>query len=284
MPFKYAVFTVMCPEYDLEQTAAMAKAVGFDGLEWRVYKASPEPITQFNYWRANRSTVDVDHLETTLPRAKQLADQHGLAMPVLGTYLGCHDHAAVERVMRVAAEVGVRKLRVGSPGYDGSRPYPELYEQAVRDYAAVEKLAAKYGVQACAETHPGIITPSMGLMHRLVSHFDPKHIGVIYDPANFVNEGFENYQMGLELVGPYLAHVHAKNCMWVPAGQENDVAKFELRTVPGPQGQVDWRKVLGLLKKMGYEGWISFEDFSDGETKTKLTDSLAYFKKLEAAL
>jgi sugar phosphate isomerase/epimerase len=281
MAWKYAVFTVMCPEYDLERTAEVAASLGFDGLEWRVTKKAPEPITEISYWRGNRSTVDVDNIETDLPRARKIADQHGLAMPILGTYLRCSEHEMIGRVMAASASVGCYKMRVGVPQYDGTRPYPELYEEAVRDYGGVAGLAAKYGVQACIEMHMDIITPSAGLAHRIVSHFDPAHVGVIFDPGNMVVEGYEQYQMALEVLGPYLSHVHAKNCLWEKVGEEDGVAKWQWKMAAVKQGQTDWQKVVAALKKVGYVGWLSFEDFSEGETRAKLAEALGYLRGLQ---
>jgi len=282
MAWKYAVFTVMCPECDLEQTASLAESLGLDGLEGRVTKKAPEPITEVSYWGANRSTVGIDNVDAELARAKEIAGAHGLAMPILGTYMKCSDLEVVEAAMRAAAAVGCPKLRVGPPGYDGSRPYQDLFEGAVRDFEKVTKLARKHKVQACIEMHMGNITPSAGLAHRLVSRFDPAEVGVIFDPGNMVVEGFENYQMALELLGPYLSHVHAKNCMWVKTGEEDGVAKWEWKMAAVKQGQADWTAIVAALKKVGYDGWLSFEDFSEGETGTKLSEALAYLKALEA--
>lgn len=284
MAWKYAVFTVMCPECDLEQTASLAESLGFDGLEWRVTKKAPEPITEVSYWSANRSTVGIDDVAAELGRAKEIADAHGLAMPMLGTYMKCSDLDVVDAAMQAAAAVGCPKLRVGPPRYDGSRPYQDLFEGAVGDFEKVAKLARKHKVQACIEMHMGNITPSAGLAHRLVSRFDPAEVGVIFDPGNMVVEGFENYQMALELLGPYLSHVHAKNCNWVKAGEEAGVAKWEWKMAAVKQGQADWTAIVAALKKVGYDGWLSFEDFSEGETGTKLSEALAYLKALEAAI
>lgn len=283
MAWKYSVFTVMCPELNPEETAELCASLGVDGLEWRVTKKSPEPVKEVGYWSGNRSTVDIDDVERDLPRAKKIADAHGLAMPALGTYMKAGERDAVERAMRAAAEVGCPKMRVGPPGYDGARSYGELYEEAVRDFEQVAALARRYGVQACIEMHMGNITPSAGLAHRLVSNFDPKEIGVIFDPGNMVVEGYEQYQMGLELLGPHLSHVHAKNCMWVKAGEENGVAKWEWRMASVEEGQADWAAIVATLRRVGYDGWLSFEDFSEGETREKLREALAYLKKLEAA-
>ncbi len=282
MAWKYAVFTVMCPEHDLEQTAALASSLGFDGLEWRVAEKASEPITEVSYWGANRSTVDIAKIDSDLTRAKEIADRHGLTMPILGTYMKCSELKVVESAMRASAAVGCPKLRVGPPGYDGSRPYQELFDRALRDFEEVTGLAHKYEVQACIEMHMGNITPSAGLAHRLVSHFDPEDIGVIFDPGNMVVEGFENYQMGLELLGPYLSHVHAKNCMWARTGEEQGGAKWEWRMAGVKQGQADWTAIAAALKKVGYDGWLSFEDFSEGATETKLSEALGYLKALEA--
>jgi len=283
MAWKYAVFTVMCPEWDLEETAAAAASLGFDGLEWRVTHKAPEPIKEVSYWGANRSTVDIDDIDADLARAKRIADSHGLAMPALGTYMSAGELDVVEAAMRAAAAVGCPKLRVGPPRYDGSRSYHELFQEATANLGAVAKLARKHRVQACIEMHMGNITPSAGLAHRLVSQFDPAEIGVIFDPGNMVVEGFENYQMGLELLGPYLSHVHAKNCAWVQTGEQDGVAKWEWRMVPCRKGQADWSAIVAALHKVGYEGWLSFEDFSEGDTRAKLADSLAHLKQLEGA-
>jgi sugar phosphate isomerase/epimerase len=284
MSWKYAVFTVMCPESGLEETASLAASLGFDGLEWRVTKKSPEPIDEISYWGGNRSTVDIDNVGTDLARAREIADAHGLAMPILGTYMKASEPDVVEAAMQAAADAGCPKLRVGPPGYDGSRPYQELYEEALRDCEKVAELARRYDVQACIEMHMGNITPSAGLAHRVVSHFDPKELGVIFDPGNMVVEGFERYQMALELLGPYLSHVHAKNCVWVHAGDEDGAARWEWRMAPVRRGQADWAEIVAALKKVRYQGWVSFEDFSEGETRAKLADALGYLKRLEATV
>ena len=89
--------------------------------------------------------------------------------------------------------------------------------------------------------------------------------------------------MGLELLGPDLSHVHAKNCAWARTGEDDGVAKWEWQMAAVKQGQADWTTIVAALKKVGYDGWLSFEDFSEGDTETKLSEALAYLKGLEAA-
>ncbi|GIX08239.1 MAG: hypothetical protein KatS3mg115_2642 [Candidatus Poribacteria bacterium] len=68
--------------------------------------------------------------------------------------------------------------------------------------------------------------------------FRPEQVGVIHDAGNMVHEGFENYQMGCELLGPYLAHVHVKNAAWVreagdPPASSPDGGQSGHRSVKG---------------------------------------------------
>lgn len=47
------------------------------------------------------------------------------------------------------------------------------------------------------------------------------------------------------------------------------------------EGFVDWKQVMGDLKTVGYEGYLSFEDFSDIPTEKKLAENIEYLKSLE---
>ena len=69
--------------------------------------------------------------------------------------------------------------------------------------------------------------------------------------------------MGLEVLGPYLAHVHLKNARWAPAGARDDgTVRWAAAFAPLDEGSVDVRDLLRALRAVGYDGWISFEDFS----------------------
>lgn len=87
--------------------------------------------------------------------------------------------------------------------------------------------------------------------------------------------------MGLELLGPYLSHVHVKNAAWLENGTSPDGEKlWKHSMVATRDGSVSWPEVLISLDKAGYRGWLSFEDFGPGDTKTKLAEDLAYVKGL----
>lgn len=285
MPFKYSVFTVMLPDYDIPQAAALLKSLGYDGVEWRVHVVPEVFPEKPDFWRGNRATINVETIREKAPEVKRITEDAGLEIMALGTYLSYKMPDDVAKCMEAARTMGCRAIRVSSPNYDGSTNYNDLYEEAVDGYGVIENLCRDFGVRANIELHHGSMCPSAGLAYRLVSNFDPDFIGVIFDPGNMVCEGYENWQMGLELLGPYLSHVHVKNAGWYPVEESADGEKVWKHQMVGlKEGSVDWTKVLVSLDKAGYNGWLAFEDFGPGDTKQKLADDIAYIKALAGRL
>jgi sugar phosphate isomerase/epimerase len=279
---KFSVFTVMMPEFSPEEAVALLRKLGYDGVEWRVTKPNWQPGAQANYWGNNRCTVDIATVDAQAAHLAKLTRDAGLEVAALGTYMGHQDLADIERAMRAAAEMGCPRLRVSPPRYDRAIGYPRLFAESLAGYIAVEKLAKKYGVQACLEIHMGNICSSPSLAHRLVSHFDPRYIGAILDPGNMVYEGYEDWRMGMELLGPYLAHVHLKSSQWTPVGtRPTGETEWKASAAPLDKGIIDFRQFMADLRAVGYDGWCSFEDFSDsGSTQEKLARNLAYIRSL----
>lgn len=285
MPFRYSVFTVMMPELGISESASLLKSLGYDGVEWRVHSVpSPFPDKP-DFWRGNRATIDIETIAKNAPEIRRITEDAGLEIVGLGTYLGYKLVDDVARCMEAARTMGCQSIRVSPPNYDGSVNYNDLYEEAVEGYAGIEALARQFGVRANIEIHHGNMCCSAGLTYRLVSNFDPDCIGVIFDPGNMICEGRENWQLGLELLGPYLSHVHVKNAAWMKSAESDDgEAVWKSQMVGLKDGIVNWADVLVALDKIGYNGWLSFEDFGPGDTKTKLTDDIAYIRALVSRL
>ena len=70
--------------------------------------------------------------------------------------------------------------------------------------------------------------------------------------------------MGIDLLGPYLQHVHVKNNQVSTVDVTNN---FGLRTASQftslNAGIIDWSYVLQHLQKAGYDGWLSLKIFGD---------------------
>lgn len=261
---KLSVFTVATPELGPDELAAAAREAGLTGIEWRYTEVPAEAASQpHSYWGNNICTIRPSGGDAELARFQAAAERHGVKTISVTPYLKAGDLEATEQVLRAAKTLGASFIRLGVPGYDRSRPFEELFslERAyLRDAAA---LCAQYGVKGLVETHHNTIAPTASAARRLLEGLDPAHVGVLFDPGNMVHEGFENYKMGLEILGPYLAHVHVKNAGWEPGEPAADGSViWSSKWMPIDQGIVPWRQVIADLVAVGYDGYLGVEDFS----------------------
>ncbi|MBI3628259.1 MAG: sugar phosphate isomerase/epimerase [Candidatus Rokubacteria bacterium] len=238
---KFSVQTAVLPELTREQVVAALRRHGYDGVEWRLHE---------------EYHVKPSELREKASDIRRLVRDHGLDVSCLMGYAPLADVGLQERIAEACAVMECPRYRPGAVLYDGTRSYRDLHDETVDRLGKVIEAVAPYRVKPVIETHFGTVAPSASLAYRLVQHFDPAHVGINYDPANLVIEGHEAWQLGLELIGPYLDYVHAKNVSWV---RENGVWRWRFEAMD--RGQVDWREVARVLKKVGYDGWISFENF-----------------------
>jgi len=288
---KFAIFTVSTPDLTPENAVRELKAANYDGIEWRV---TDEPVMSgsgrtvaghgpsVGFWQGNRCTLSLTALIDMAPLVRAMTEAAGLAIPSIGTYVSCEEPDLVEHAMKGALALGAPALRVRVPNYDGVAPYLTLRERAKSQYREVEAMAKHYGLKALIEMHMNNIVPSASACAAFVAGFDPRYVGIIHDCGNMVYEGYEQYRLGVEVLGPYLAHVHIKSAKWESVGARADgstewrAAFASLRT-----GIVDVRKLLDALHAVHYDGWIAFEDFStDVPLSERIRDNLAYVKAL----
>lgn len=259
-----SVFTVATPELTPEELGKAAREAGIHAIEWR-YKEAPADAESLkpSYWGNNLCTLLPSGGDEMIERFREVAEVNGLRSLSVTPYLTAGDLEATEEVLRAAKRIGASFIRLGIPGYDRSRPFAELFELARGYLKEAEKLCRQYGVKGLIETHHVTIAPSASAAYRLCEGFDPDCIGVLYDPGNMVHEGYENYKMGLELLGPYLAHVHVKNAGWKTNGiAEDGSVRWDSVWSGLTEGVVPWKQVIEDLKAVGYEGYLGVEDFS----------------------
>lgn len=276
---KLSVFTVSTPDLTPEELVQAAREAGLHGVEWRFKEVPAEVAGEApSFWRNNRCSIDPTLPDEEILRFKHITEAEGLEVTGLAPYLNSLDLEQTEQAFHAARLLGAKMMRVGAAGYAATTPYSELYDNTVRYLKEAERLAKQYGVKGVVETHHQTIAPSASLVHRLVSHCDSDHIGVLYDPGNMVYEGYEHFRMGLELLGPYLAHVHIKNAAWTRTGTSEDgTAEWHCDWAPLRDGVIDFRKLMADLKSVRYDGYLGIEDFSGQYTSKEMLHQFAEF-------
>ncbi|QDZ14458.1 sugar phosphate isomerase/epimerase family protein [Humibacter ginsenosidimutans] len=275
---RFSVFTASTPQWTPAEAAAALAAQGWDGIEWRV--TDQQPAAEPGFWAGNRATWPLTGLERHLDEIARVTRDAGLAYSGIGGYARAFDHENVERMLAATSVLGAHRVRVTMPEL-GTGPYRELFTATRADLEWVASRAAHHGVQALIEMHHRTITSSASAAYRMLEGLDPEHIGVIHDSGNVVFEGHEDYLAGFELLGEYLAHVHVKNVAWHPTGERraDGSAVWRADWATLRDGQVDVDDYFAALATVGYDRWVTLEDFSTELPLAQRTaDNLAFVK------
>ncbi|MFI6759772.1 sugar phosphate isomerase/epimerase family protein [Micromonospora sp. NPDC050417] len=276
---RFSVFTASTPQWSPFEAANALAEQGWDGIEWRI--TDQEPAAEPGFWVGNRATWPLRGLEEHLAEIDRITRACGLEFSGLGGYVPSRDRANVERMLSATAVLGAGRVRVTMPAL-GTGRYPDLFDATRRDLEWAAERAAGYGVSVLVELHHRTIVASASAAIRLVDGLDPARVGVIHDIGNLVIEGQEDYLAAFEMLGPYLAHVHVKNAVWRPVGQRPDGSTaWAEQWAPLRHGQADVGAYFGALAEVGYDGWVTVEDFSTAQPLAERTrDNLAYLRTL----
>ncbi len=285
---KYSATTVFMPQLTLAEQAALLSRLGFDGIELRVRRVTDEVRAKAepSNWGYHVNDLTPENFAAKAPEIRTILADHGLSFVGIASNAPCTDLEQLKRLIEGAVACGGQPLlRVGATtGYkaDGSQNYWEIYGETVAGFARVVELAKGTGIKLLIEMHGNTIHPSASLAYRLASNFSPNDVGVIYDPQNMVRDGYETIALALQLLGPYLAHCHLgahRPLLGTPNDKGTMQWKWEQCSLG--DGLFDVPTMLAQFKKVGYQGFISIEDFANLPVEDKLSRAIAYLKSLE---
>jgi sugar phosphate isomerase/epimerase len=281
---KYSVTSVILPDLDLVETCHLLQQLGYDGVEWRVRYTPAEAVGKgYSFWGAHKTDLSPGNLANKAVEVARITREHGLAIPAIASNLRSNEKDEIKRLAEGVALMGKIPIRLQACcGYDRTARYPDLYERAVASFAEAVEILKPYGIKALIEIHGGTLMVSASLAYRIVSNFSPGQIGVIYDVNNMALDGFETFRLGMELLGDYLQHCHAGG--WHPLGKGRRMDGALEWTYEGcdlANGILDIPLFLSDLKAVGYQGYVSIEDFREMDHREKLGRQIRFLRDLE---
>jgi len=122
---------------------------------------------------------------------------------------------------------------------------------------AIAETCEENGVYIAIEQH-GPYTAKIDRMKRILSLVDSPWIKCNFDCGNTFLAGSDPYEM-LEAVIDKVVHVHAKDISVKQAQAERGKVTGTAVGCACGDGVIDWRKLVGRLKKAGYRGVLSVE-------------------------
>lgn len=156
-------------------------------------------------------------------------------------------------------------------GFIPEDPNAPAYKETVEAIREVAGYCKQSGQNFRYET--GQETPITLL--RTIQDVGLDNQGVNFDVANLILYGKANPVDAIEIIGPYVQGIHAKDGLW-PTDPRN-LGK----EVPIGQGQVDFPRIIKRLKEMNYQGAVTIEREISGPRQIEdVRAAKAYLERL----
>ena len=156
--------------------------------------------------------------------------------------------AALVKAARFAAGMGLPAI-VTHVGFIPENPNDPDFAGTVEAVRTVAEACAEGGIEFWFET--GQETPVTLL--RTIEAVGTGNLGVNLDTANLILYGKANPLDALDVFGPLVRGVHAKDGLYPTEGTQLG------KEVPVGQGKVDFPGVIARLKALGYTGPLTIE-------------------------
>jgi sugar phosphate isomerase/epimerase len=156
-------------------------------------------------------------------------------------------------------------------GFIPENPNDVLYKETVAAMREVASYCKRNGQNFRYET--GQETPIT--LVRAIQDVGLDNQGVNFDLANLILYGKANPVDAIELLGPYVQGIHAKDGLWPTDPKELG------KEVPIGRGKVDFARILGRLTQLKYGGAVTIEREITGPQQAEdVRAAKAYLEKL----
>ncbi len=223
-------------------------------LQWLGYDALAETVAQAGFGGIDLSVRPKGHVEPErvgqdLPRAVAAARKQGLKVEMIVTAIAAADEPLAERVLKTAAQCGVKVYRMGYVRYDETLGVEGTIARLHGQMAALETLNRSCAVTGCYQNHyamnDGLFGGPVWDIHYMLKGLDPRWIGCQYDVRHAVAEAGGSWPVALKLIAPAVRSLCLKDFVW--AKREG---QWRPDDVFAGEGMVPWEPYFALLKKL----------------------------------
>ena len=180
--------------------------------------------------------------------------------------------AHIKKASDFAKQCGIAAVQTHC-GFIPENPNDAAYKETVTAMREVAAYCKRNGQNFRYET--GQETPIA--LVRAIQDVGLDNQGVNFDLANLILYGKANPVDAIELLGPYVQGIHAKDGLWPTNPRELG------KEVPIGKGKVDFPRIVKRLKEMNYRGAVTIErEISGPQQMEDVRAAKAYLEKLIA--
>lgn len=227
----------------------------------------------------------VTSLDTDPSKIRDLCTEAGVKISALSSHADLLDPefgvAYARRGIRYAKEVGTNVVQITENMYPAKWIDEKTAYEIMRiNLRAISETCEENGVYLGVEQH-GPYTAKIKRMVRLLELVDSPWIRCNYDSGNTFLSGEDPYEM-LEAVIDKVVHVHAKDISVKQAEAERGKVTGTAVGCACGDGVIDWKRLVGRLKKAGFKGTLSVECGTEDQAVRSLAHLTKVLDELDA--
>jgi L-ribulose-5-phosphate 3-epimerase len=223
-----------------------------------------------------RQALDMYHIEATSVvvggPGKEVWDFYGgpLTIGVVPRDTRAARVAHIKKASDFARQCGIPAVQTHC-GFIPENPNDPLYKETVETIRDMADYCRRNGQNLRYET--GQETPIT--LVRTIQDIGTDNQGVNFDLANLILYGKANPVDAIELLGPYVQGIHAKDGIW-----PTDPRRLG-KEVPIGKGKVDFLRIISRLKEIDYRGAVTIErEISGPQQMEDVRAAKTYLEKL----
>jgi len=234
---------------------------------------------------SNAGYCHVTSMDTDPEVIKDLCAGAGVRISALSTHSDLlnpeYGVLYARRGIRYARALGVNIVQITEDMYPPKWiDEKEAYNIMRINLRAISETCEENGVYLGVEQH-GPYTANIKRMTRILELVDSPWIRCNYDCGNTYLAGSDPYEM-LEAVIDKVVHVHAKDISVRQAEAERGKVTGTAVGCACGEGVIDWKRLVGRLKKAGFRGTLSVECGTEEEAVRSLAYLTKVLKELDA--
>jgi len=182
-----------------------------------------------------------------------------------------------KKCITLAADMGIPCLRLNSGRWGTIKSFDELmknrgvepilpgyteddgFKWCIDSIQQCLPTAEEYGVLLALENHWGLCSTPEGQL-RIKKAIDSPWLGILMDTGNFLEDPYDK----LEMIAPYTSFVQAKT--YYGGGEWYTL-------------NLDYKRIMNILKKVNYQGYVSLEFEGKENALTGVPRSIEMLKK-----
>jgi sugar phosphate isomerase/epimerase len=160
--------------------------------------------------------IEPEDAPEELPKLADALAKRDLEITVMTTSITNPDRELDQTLLKIAADLGIERYRMGYYKYDLSR---HIRKQLDEFRPAIEKLAEfnrNTGITAVYQNHAGArnVGSTLWDLTELLRDIDPDQVGMAFDIRHAVASGGDSWPILWDIAKPHLRTVYVKDFAW----------------------------------------------------------------------